>query len=49
VPTLSLNLMSIGAALLLPLVFVYFAVLYSAFSAPIEAGESYRWATCRTR
>jgi cytochrome d ubiquinol oxidase subunit II len=41
VPTLSLNLMSIGAALLLPLVFVYFAVLYSAFSGPIEAGESY--------
>ncbi|WP_251343468.1 cytochrome d ubiquinol oxidase subunit II [Haloplanus halophilus] len=41
VPTLSLNLMSIGAALLLPLVFAYFAVLYSAFSGPIEAGESY--------
>jgi cytochrome d ubiquinol oxidase subunit II len=41
VPTLSLNLMSIGAALLLPLVFVYFVVLYSAFSGPIEAGESY--------
>ncbi|AZH25649.1 cytochrome d ubiquinol oxidase subunit II [Haloplanus aerogenes] len=41
VPTLSLNLMSIGAALLLPLVFVYFIVLYSAFSGPIEAGEAY--------
>jgi len=41
VPTLSLNLMSIGAALLLPLVFVYFVVLYSAFSGPVEAGESY--------
>ncbi|SFC09214.1 cytochrome bd-I ubiquinol oxidase subunit 2 apoprotein [Halobiforma haloterrestris] len=41
VSTLPLNLMSIGAAVLLPLVFVYFAVLYSAFSGPIEAGESY--------
>ncbi|MFB6196532.1 MAG: cytochrome d ubiquinol oxidase subunit II [Haloplanus sp.] len=41
VPTLSLNLMSIGAALLLPLVFLYFAILYSAFSGPIEAGEAY--------
>ncbi|MFB6101356.1 MAG: cytochrome d ubiquinol oxidase subunit II [Haloplanus sp.] len=41
VPTLSLNLMSIGAALLLPLIFLYFGVLYSAFSGPIEAGESY--------
>ncbi|GAB6860138.1 cytochrome d ubiquinol oxidase subunit II [Haloplanus litoreus] len=41
VPTLSLNLMSIGAALLLPLVFAYFVVLYSAFSGPIEAGETY--------
>ncbi|OLZ40591.1 cytochrome D ubiquinol oxidase subunit II [Natrinema saccharevitans] len=41
VSTLQLNLMSIGAAVLLPLVFVYFAVLYTAFSGPIEAGESY--------
>ncbi len=41
VSTLPLNLMSIGAAILLPLVFVYFVVLYSAFSGPIEAGESY--------
>ncbi|APW99621.1 cytochrome D ubiquinol oxidase subunit II [Halobiforma lacisalsi AJ5] len=41
VSTLPLNLMSIGAAVLLPLVFVYFVVLYSAFSGPIEAGESY--------
>ncbi|QFU83162.1 cytochrome d ubiquinol oxidase subunit II [Natronorubrum aibiense] len=41
VSTLPLNLMSIGAAILLPLVFVYFGVLYSAFSGPIEAGESY--------
>ncbi len=41
VSTLPLNLMSIGAAVLLPLIFVYFAVLYSAFSGPIEGGESY--------
>jgi len=41
VSTLPLNLMSIGAAILLPLVFVYFGVLYTAFSGPIEAGESY--------
>lgn len=41
VSTLPLNIMSIGAALLLPLIFLYFGVLYSAFSGPIEAGESY--------
>ncbi|UTF54659.1 cytochrome d ubiquinol oxidase subunit II [Natronosalvus rutilus] len=41
VSTLPLNLMSIGAAILLPLIFVYFVVLYSTFSGPIEAGESY--------
>lgn len=41
VSTLPLNLMSIGAALLLPLIFIYFAVLYSSFSGPMEAGESY--------
>ncbi|WP_435348845.1 cytochrome d ubiquinol oxidase subunit II [Haloarchaeobius sp. HRN-SO-5] len=41
VSTLPLNLMTIGAAILLPLVFVYFIVLYSAFSGPIEPGESY--------
>ncbi|WP_233125201.1 cytochrome d ubiquinol oxidase subunit II, partial [Halorubrum sp. SD683] len=41
VSTLPLNLMSIGAALLLPLVAVYFAVLYSAFSGPITAEEAY--------
>lgn len=41
VPPLSLNLLTIGAALLLPLVFLYFVVLYSAFSGPIETGESY--------
>jgi len=37
----ALNLMSIGAAVLLPLVFVYFGVLYSAFAGPVEAGEGY--------
>lgn len=37
VSTLPLNLMSVGAGLLLPLVFVYFAVLYSVFSGPVEA------------
>ncbi|MHB9285919.1 cytochrome d ubiquinol oxidase subunit II [Halobacteriales archaeon Cl-PHB] len=41
VSTLPLNLMSIGAAILLPLVFLYFAVLYSAFRGPVEAGDSY--------
>ena len=41
VSTLPLNLMSIGAALLLPLVATYFVVLYSAFSGPITAEESY--------
>ncbi|MFA9504333.1 cytochrome d ubiquinol oxidase subunit II [Natrinema sp. H-ect1] len=41
VSTLQLNLMSVGAAVLLPLVFVYFAVLYTVFSGPIETGESY--------
>jgi cytochrome d ubiquinol oxidase subunit II len=41
ISTLPLNLMSIGAAVLLPLVFLYFGVLYSAFSGPMEAGESY--------
>ncbi|MGM0592556.1 MAG: cytochrome d ubiquinol oxidase subunit II [Halobacteriota archaeon] len=41
VSTLPLNIMSIGAALLLPLVFLYFGILYSAFSGPVEAGESY--------
>ncbi|MFC7165231.1 cytochrome d ubiquinol oxidase subunit II [Halospeciosus flavus] len=41
VGTLSLNLVSIGAVFLLPLVCLYFAVLYSAFGGPIEAGEGY--------
>ena len=41
VSTLPLNLVSIGAALLLPLIFVYFGILYSAFSGPAEAEEAY--------
>jgi cytochrome d ubiquinol oxidase subunit II len=41
VSTLPLNIMSIGAALLLPLIFIYFGVLYSAFSGSMEEGESY--------
>ena len=41
VSTFPLNIMSVGAALLLPLVLTYFAVLYSAFSGPIEPTESY--------
>jgi cytochrome d ubiquinol oxidase subunit II len=41
VSTLPLNLMSIGAALLLPLIVTYFAVLYSAFSGPITPDEAY--------
>jgi cytochrome d ubiquinol oxidase subunit II len=41
VSPLPLNVMSVGAVLLLPLIFVYFGVLYSVFSGPIEAGESY--------
>ncbi|AFK18163.1 cytochrome d ubiquinol oxidase subunit II [Haloferax mediterranei ATCC 33500] len=38
---LPLNIMSIAAALLLPLVFSYFGILYSTFRGPIETGESY--------
>jgi cytochrome d ubiquinol oxidase subunit II len=41
VSTLPLNLMSIGAAVLLPLVVTYFVVLYSAFRGPVEPGEAY--------
>lgn len=37
----ALNLMTIAAAVLLPLVFVYFGVLYSAFSGPVQAEDSY--------
>ncbi|MFA9518390.1 cytochrome d ubiquinol oxidase subunit II [Halopenitus sp. H-Gu1] len=41
VSTLPLNLITIGAAVLLPLIFLYFVVLYSAFRGPVEAGEGY--------
>ena len=41
VSSLPLNIMTIDTALFLPLTFGYFVVLYSAFSGPIEAGESY--------
>ena len=41
VSTLPLNLMTIGASLLLPLVAVYFVTLYSAFSGPIAPEEAY--------
>ncbi len=41
VSTLPLNLMSVGAVVLLPLVVGYFAVLYSAFGGPIGAEEAY--------
>jgi cytochrome d ubiquinol oxidase subunit II len=41
VSTLPLNLMSIGAAVLLPLVATYFVVLYSAFRGPAQPTEGY--------
>lgn len=41
VSTLPLNIMTIMMSVLLPLVFVYFAVLYTAFSGPVEEQESY--------
>jgi cytochrome d ubiquinol oxidase subunit II len=41
VSTLPLNLMSVGAALLLPLIASYFVVLYSAFSGPAQPTEGY--------
>lgn len=41
VSTLPLKLTSIGAALLLPLIAMYFVVLYSAFSGPICLEEAY--------
>ncbi|HET7323355.1 MAG TPA: cytochrome d ubiquinol oxidase subunit II [Halococcus sp.] len=41
VSTLPLNVMSIGAALLLPLILLYFCVLYSVFRGPLNAEESY--------
>jgi cytochrome d ubiquinol oxidase subunit II len=41
VSILPLNLTTIAASFLLPLVFTYFVVLYSTFSGPVESGESY--------
>ncbi|MFC4986783.1 cytochrome d ubiquinol oxidase subunit II [Saliphagus infecundisoli] len=41
ISTLPLNLMSIMASVLLPIVLVYFVVLYSAFSGPVDTEESY--------
>jgi cytochrome d ubiquinol oxidase subunit II len=41
VSTLSLNLTTIGAAVLLPLVATYFVVLYSAFGGPVDEDGSY--------
>lgn len=41
ISTLPLNLMSVVVAVLLPLVFGYVVVLYSAFRGPVEAGEAY--------
>jgi len=41
VSPLSLNIMTIGSSILLPLIATYFIVLYSSFSGPVEEGESY--------
>ncbi|SDM11116.1 cytochrome d ubiquinol oxidase subunit II [Halogranum gelatinilyticum] len=41
VSTLPLNLMSVAAALLLPLIATYFAVLYNTFSGPVQSTDSY--------
>lgn len=41
VSTLPLNLMTVGMAIMLPLIMVYFVVLYSAFAGPAEEGEAY--------
>jgi cytochrome d ubiquinol oxidase subunit II len=41
VSSVPLNLMSVASLLLLPLVFVYFGVLYSAFSGPVDAESGY--------
>ncbi|USZ66976.1 cytochrome d ubiquinol oxidase subunit II [Halorussus salilacus] len=37
----AVELLTVGAAILIPLVVTYFAVLYSAFSGPIDAEEAY--------
>ena len=41
VSSLPLNLTTIGTALLLPLVAVYFVVLYSAFDGPVDEADAY--------
>ena len=41
VSTLPLNLMSIMASVLISIVLGYFVVRYSAFSGPMETGETY--------
>ncbi|MDS0478375.1 cytochrome d ubiquinol oxidase subunit II [Natrinema sp. 1APR25-10V2] len=41
ISTLPLNFMSIMASVLLPIVIVYFVMLYSAFSGPIDTEENY--------
>jgi len=41
VSTMPLNVMTIFAIPLIPMVLGYFVVLYSSFSGPIEAGEAY--------
>jgi len=41
VSTLPLNLTTIGAAVLLPLVSTYFVVLYSAFEGPVDEADAY--------
>ena len=41
VSVLPLNLMTVATAILLPLVLVYFGVLYSSFRGPLAAEETY--------
>jgi len=41
VSSLALSLMTVFAAVLIPLVSLYFVVLYSSFAGPTEAGEGY--------
>ena len=41
VSTLAINVMTIVLVIFLPLVLLYFAVLYSAFRGPVQAGEGY--------
>ncbi|MDY6775095.1 MAG: cytochrome d ubiquinol oxidase subunit II [Halobacteria archaeon] len=41
VSTLPLNLMTIGSAILMPLIFVYFGILYTTMWGKIESAEGY--------